>query len=358
MKLKYILITITLALLASSISACAGGVSTASSWPGLTINQDTAYLAYNQHVYAINLSNGSLKWRYPAEPDNKISFFAAPTITADGQLLVGSYNNVLYSLNPGNGQTNWSFESENRYIGSVLATEQGIFAPTAGETLYALDLKGKLLWSFQTQGAQWASPLAVPDCECIYLSSMDHHLYSTNTKSGSEIWKTDDLGGSIVGSPAYGNDGVLYVGSFSSELIAIDAQNGDILWRTPTNGWVWSGPKLHDGYLYFGDLSGTFYAISTSNHQIKWQMQSDGPITEIPLVTEYTIYFTTEMGTLYALDFAGNIRWSKTIEGSKLYTSPVSAGEMILVAPIGVDSLLIALDTDGNQKWTYTPQEK
>lgn len=357
MKLKYILITIMLALFASSVSACAGGASAASSWPGLMIDQDTAYLANGAHVYAINLSNGSLKWRFPNEPDNKISFFATPTLTDDGQLLVGGYNNVLYSLNPRNGEKKWDFaESKSRYIGSPLATEQGIFAPTAGETLYAIDLNGNKLGSFITEGPQWAQPVPGSQCDCIYLSSMDHYLYSINVKNNSLNWKTDDLGGSIVGKPAYSPDGVLYVGTFSSELIAIDARNGDILWRIPTTGWVWAGPELHGDHLYFGDLSGTFYALDISTHQISWQMQPDGPITETPLVTDDSVYFTTEMGTLYALDFKGNIRWSKTIEGSKLYTSPVSTGEMILVAPIGVDSLLIALDHEGNQIWAYTPQ--
>ena len=48
---------------------------TANSWPGVMIDaeQETIYVAYNTFIYALNLSNGSEKWRYPAKADNKMA---------------------------------------------------------------------------------------------------------------------------------------------------------------------------------------------------------------------------------------------------------------------------------------------
>lgn len=347
----------TIVLLSVLLSACAGSASVASSWPGVTADQDSAYIAYQQHVYAVNLSNGQEKWRYPAKADNKINFFAAPTLTSDGQLLAGGFNNVLYSLNPGNnGSENWTFTgAKDRFIGSPLASDQGIFAPNADGDLYAIDSSGKLRWSFKTEGAQWTRPEKDPACNCVYVPSMDHHLYSVDAQTGKEQWKTEDLGGSIGGTPAFA-DGTLYLGTFKSEMLAIDAQNGKIRWRVPTKGWVWSGPTVKDKTLYFGDLSGTFYALDTSNGKQIWTpLQPDGPITEPALVTDDTIYFNTENGTLYALDLKGAEKWKQAI-GGKLYTSPVLAGDTVLVAPVGAEALLYALDKNsGTQKWKYTP---
>ncbi len=43
---------------------------------------------------------------------------------------------------------------------------------------------------------------------------------------------------------------------------------------------------------------------------------------------------------------------------AKLYTAPVAAGDLILVAPFQSDSsLLIALDKDGKQAWSFSPQK-
>ena len=356
-KKSHLFLISTILFFSILLSACSGAATVASSWPGVTTDKDTAYVASQRHVYAVNLTNGQEKWRFPAKADNKINFFAAPTLTSDGQLLAGAFNNVLYSLNPAsNGSQNWTFTgAKDRFIGSPLAAEKGIFAPNADGDLYAIDASGKLLWSFKTAGAQWSIPARDPACGCIYVPSMDHHVYSVNAQTGAQEWKTEDLGGSVVGTPAFA-DGVLYVGTFKSEMLAIDAKNGKVRWRVPTKGWVWAGPVVKDKTLYFGDLSGSFYALDTSNGSQVWTpLQPDGPITESPLVTDDTIYFSTETGTLYAVDFKGSEKWKQVI-GGKLYTSPVLAGDTVLAAPVGAEALLYALDKNsGAQKWKYTP---
>ncbi len=75
---------------------------------------------------------------------------------------------------------------------------------------------------------------------------MDHRVYSIDSQNGQENWQTEDLGGSIVGIPAFNPEGVLYAGTFASEMLAIDAHNGQVIWRRPTNDWVWGGPVLQD----------------------------------------------------------------------------------------------------------------
>jgi outer membrane protein assembly factor BamB len=359
MKLKHTTILIIILILASALSGCAGAASAASSWPGLTAGTQAAYLAYNQQVYAIDLTNGNSKWLYPAQANNKISFFAAPMLSPDGQLLEGGYDNVLYSIDPNTGQENWSFkDAQNRFVASPLATDKGIFAPSADDSLYALDLKGNFRWKFTTKGALWATPVTDPGCSCIYLPSMDHHVYSLNADTGALNWESDDLGGSVVGTPAYSTDGVLYVGTFGSEMYALNAADGKVLWHVSTSGWVWGGPILQDGMLYFGDLNGTFYAMQASDGKVKWTVQPDGPITESPLVTKDSVYFTTEAGSLFALDVTnGSTRWSKVV-GGKLYTSPVSADNLIIVSPVNADSLIYAYDTNGNQQWAFTLPKK
>ena len=102
MNNKFILVSLTLLVLAISLSACAGGQLAASGWPGIAANGETAYIAFNQHIYAVNLTNGLELWRYPTEPDNKITFYAAPSLTEDGQVIVGGYDNILYSFDEQN----------------------------------------------------------------------------------------------------------------------------------------------------------------------------------------------------------------------------------------------------------------
>jgi outer membrane protein assembly factor BamB len=364
MKLKILSLTTLLFIGAAVLSACTGGATVASSWPGLTTDADTAYVAYNRSVHAINLANGTQKWQFPAEPDNKITFYSDPTISPDGQLIVGGYNKILYSLDPATGLLNWEFTNgENHYIAPPLAADQGIYAPNSDDTIYALDLAGTLRWKFASDGEVWAQPITDQDCECLYLSSMEHFLFSLNPEDGSIIWQSEQLGGSIVGVPALSPEKVLYVGTFGSELIALNAQDGEVIWRVPTDGWVWSGPTLVEDRLYLGDMDGNFYALSAKDGSTIWKITSDklgGPIIGSPLVDTDTIYIGTEVGkkegNLIALDTSGNIKWKQTV-GGPIYPSPRLTGDLILVAPMSADELLIAFTKDGAKKWSFIPEK-
>ena len=357
--LTLILIFIAASLL---ISACTGGAGAASSWPGLTIDmeREQAYVAFGPQVYAVNLGNGTEKWRAPVEPDNQVTFFAVPALTDDGQLVAASYDGNLYSINPENGQLNWVFEDGgNRFVAGPLADGEQIFAPSTDNSLYTLTTAGDLVWSFETDDILWSTP--VTDGETVYQPGMDHRVYALDAESGELIWKTDKLGGSIAGTPALSPDGLLYVGTFGNELLALDTnRSGEIVWRMPASAWVYSGPTQDGDTLYVGDLDGAFYAVEGPTGGIKWRIQPDPEdkraITDNPLVLGDTVYFTSESGALFAVEREnGDPKWSKQIDG-RLYAGPKSAGETIIIAPIDTDELLIALDENGNQKWVFVPE--
>jgi outer membrane protein assembly factor BamB len=364
MKLKFLSLITILFIGATVLSACTGGATVASSWPGLTIDAETAYVAYNRSVHAINLSNGTQKWQYPAEPDNKVTFYSDPAISPDGQLIVGGYNKILYSLNPATGLLNWEFtDAKNHYIAPPLAADKGIFAPNSDDNVYALNADGTLQWTFTSDGDIWAQPITDSDCECLYLASMEHYLLSMSPEDGSILWQSEKLGGSIVGVPALSADKVLYVGTFGSELIALNAQDGRELWRVPTDGWIWSGPTLVEDRLYVGDMDGNFYAFNATDGNQIWKVTSDklgGPIIGSPLVDADMIYIGTEVGkkegSLIALDTSGNIKWKQTV-GGPIYPSPRLAGDLILVAPMSADELLIAFTKEGVKQWSFIPEK-
>jgi outer membrane protein assembly factor BamB len=183
---------------------------------------------------------------------------------------------------------------------------------------------------------------------------MDHLVYSFDAATGTLLWKSPDLGGALVSTPAVGTDNVLYVGTFGKEMIALDASSGRILWRFTTQDWIWSGPSLANNVLYFGDLSGYLYALKAADGTTLWRIQPNNSIVDTPVVLGDKLYFTTEADTLYIVSTTGDIVNSKMV-GGLIYSSPVITGETILVAPTNFTSLLVAMNLDGNQKWMFTP---
>jgi outer membrane protein assembly factor BamB len=356
MKSKKTILISTFILVSIFLSACSSTIYSSTSWHGLTASSDVTYLAAGGQVYAVDLNTGTQKWKYPPDKANAKGFYANPVLTQDGnQLFVPSYDKNLYSLDPTTGSEKWHYSgSTNRLIASPLVTQNMIYQPSSDGYIYALDMTGKQVWAKQTGGPIWAQPATNPNCGCIYVTSMDHKVYSVDAGTGRELWLSQDLGGALVGTPAVGPDGTLYVGTFGKELIALDATNGSIKWRFTTQNWVWAGPALANNTLYFGDLSGYFYALNAADGTSLWRIQPQNAIVDTPVVSGDNLYFTTEADTLYTVGTAGNIINSKVI-GGVIYSSPIIVGDTILIAPTGFTSLLVAVNLNGNQKWMFTP---
>jgi outer membrane protein assembly factor BamB len=359
MKQKYLPILSVLLLFSLFISACSSAVYSSTGWYGLTASSDTAYLAVGSQVHAVDLNTHAEKWHYPDKANAKITFYANPVLTSDGQLLVASYDHNLYSLNPAaNGSLNWTFSgSKNRLIASPLVINNIAYQPSSDGNVYAVDLTThNAAWNqpAQTGGPIWSTPAADDTCGCIYVASMDHRIYKFDAVSGKLIGKSDDLGGAIVGTPAVGSDGILYVGTFGKEMLALDNTNFNIKWRFTTHDWVWAGPALANDVLYFGDLAGNFYALNAADGTTDFQvLQVNNPIVDTPAVSGNKIYFTAESDTIYIADTTGSIT-SKAV-GGIIYSAPVLVGDTILVTPSNFSSQLAALSLDGTQKWVYPP---
>jgi outer membrane protein assembly factor BamB len=327
-------------------------------WSGLSTDGQQAYLASGSHVYAVDVATGKEIWRFPLETDSNLLFYANPILTADGQLLVGSEgnNHELVSLDPATGKQNWTepfLEAKGRWVASPLEFNETVYAPNSDGYLYILDLNGKTVSDpIFLGGALWSAP--VTDGELIYVTSLDHHLHIINPATGA-LAEPVVLDGASPSSPVVGEGGV-YVGSFGSNIQFVTPSGESQIIATAPN-WIWGTPILDNGILYYADLSGNLFALDLESGTQLWSdLKTDSSVVANPLVTDDQIYVATEAGSLVALDRDAKIVWEKQ-PGGKIYTSPVLAGDLILVAPYRAeDSLaLAAYDVDGKLVWSFIP---
>ncbi len=350
------LTVISFILLASVLlSACTTGSATSSSWPGLAADKDNAYLANGQYVYAARLTDAFKVWQFPPQggTNNGEEFFSNPVLTPDGQLLVGSSGRdyALYSIDPHTGQQKWPkpFTATDHWVASPLVVGNTIYAPNNNGTLYALNLaNGSLSWSVPLSHSLWGTPST--DGKLIFVSSLDHFLYAVDPTSHKLAWKVD-LGGSIPGSPLVASDGSsLYLGSFGRKMYSIDAAKGAVRWSADMKDWIWSTPALIGDTLYAADISGNLYSLAAASGKNGWPaVKPDGSITATPLALSNGIVVVTESGYVYAYKPDGSTLWPPVNIGGKIYTTPVLAGDRILVAPMGAQHWLYAINSkDGS----------
>lgn len=74
--------------------------------------------------------------------------------------------------------------------------------------------------------------------------------------TGKILWQTADptVGTIDTGSVSVAN-GVMYAGSYSGQMYALDTRTGRILWNFESGGSVIDGPSIVNGVVYWG--SGT-----------------------------------------------------------------------------------------------------
>jgi len=350
MKHRTRYITYAILLGAVLLSACTGSLGS-NSWPGVSATQDTVYLAYSTGVFSIRISDGSLVWRYPAKADNKLQFYASPTLVGN-LVIVGDYAGTLSAINAQTGENQWDFtKATGRWIASVSEVDDTILAPSADENLYALDMQGNLKWTFdQSKQALWAQP--VSDGTYVYQGSMDHTLYAINLQNGTEAWKME-LNGAIVYKPAL-QDGILYVATLADDVVAIRTSDHKLLWDFTTNGEVWGSPQVVQNVVYFADLTGTIFAVDAQTGAQKWKVEAGSPVAGSLAVTPSGIVAATESGDVIFLDFAGTKLYTRNINGT-IYGNMAVGPDQVIVAITGGDNLLTAFDFQGNQIWTFVP---
>jgi outer membrane protein assembly factor BamB len=367
--IKLIMLTILTAVL---ISGCTGSsAASASSWPGMILDNGEGFLAYGTQVYALDLKNGSLLWNYLAEGSSKVQYYAAPEVN-DKYVVVGDYTTTLYGLDRQSGFEKWQFTgAKDRYIASSLLYNGMVYAPNSDYSLYALDENGNLQWQFKAGGPNWSKP--VTDGNYLYVTSMDHNLYAfnlsyseadlaadadgNNTVVAAPLW-TLDLGTAVVSNPVL-EDGILYVGTVNGVLYAVDVESHSVLWQftdADQIASIWGTPVLTGDAIFFGDESGNLYALDKAKGSALWPtpFAAGASLISSGVAVDGKAVFAASDGKIFSIDSSKEPKTLTTMD-TVLYAPLGYADDKIITVPASSDALVEALNTDGNQVWTYLP---
>jgi outer membrane protein assembly factor BamB len=244
-----------------------------------------------------------------------------------------------------------------------------------------------------------ASPVAANGL--VYTMDADANVSAFSLQSGERQWHTGtrpkhvtvtNIGGGI-GYDATTGSGILYAGTGYSELLALDAASGKIIWRQPldfparsaptiaggivalniqneilltfdpasgTPGWRYTGriapatasvalagaPAIDSGILVAGFSSGTLAALDVNSGTPFWEQSlasafgqasslDFSDITGAPVIANGVAYAASLGQTMMAVDIRS---------GAKLWTIEASGSE----AFCAVGDFLFVLDTDDN----------
>lgn len=156
--------------------------------------------------------------------------------------------------------------------------------------------------------------------------------------------------GGIGAAPAAAN-GLIYAGSNSGQLYALDAQTGLEVWRFTTESSIEFSPGVADGLVY-AVSGGDLYALAGDSGREKWHFTEEEQFSTPPIVRAGTVYVGSAEGRLYALDAqTGQEKWQFKA-GNAILPYLSATGSTLYVG--SQDHYLYALEpASGQEKWRF-----
>lgn len=223
-------------------------------------------------------------------------------------------------------------------------------------------------------GAAVGSPAA--DQSTAYFLTRNHDLLAVDAATGQVRWRrpTNESGYGGTGATVVVSGQVVVVGD--DNLLGFSRRTGALRWRfDPSDGY---GPGFYlsheattDGMVYAGSPSGHVYAVETETGRLRWStvVANDGKTTVFPprfkgavIAAGYTEFVAPNLGgvVLLAAD-TGRVLWKRPFPVPRDRSLSVNwAGGPILVDDLVIvsagDGIIHAYDiASGDERWSIPP---
>jgi outer membrane protein assembly factor BamB len=173
------------------------------------------------------------------------------------------------------------------------------------------------------------------DGDKIYTVDHEGIVTAVNRQKGSKLWsrnvtkdftgvsgkvvhffKNKDLNHSITGGIGYA-DGMLYIGNYAGEVIALSAVDGKEVWRKQIKGEISSVPQSNGQVVAVQTMNGKLFVLDAKSGADMWFFENPPPVLTLrgsaaPLVLETAIYAGFANGRLMAFNPSnGLILWEQ-----------------------------------------------
>ncbi len=259
-------------------------------------------------VLALDASSGKVIWSKMFS----IPIREAPT-ASEGRVFVVNSDSELLCLNGADGSQLWVQKGlpENAALltsASPAVAGNLVFAPYPSGEIAAIDIKtGHAKWTDAlARGSITTSATAigeaarpVVDREAVFAMSRGGQLIATSREKGERLW-TREIEGTQM--PWVAGDTVFVV-DVTGKLIALTRKDGKVRWVTSLPGdGRWNGPVLAGNRLWLASSNGQLVAVEAQSGNIATQTDLGTPVMITPVVAEGRLYVLTDKAKLIAMN--------------------------------------------------------
>lgn len=251
------------------------------------------------NVHAIN-SDGTKKWSIKL--DDKIGAF--PALSADGTVLYCLTNApTLYALNIVDGSIKWRVEKlDDSNKGCAVAVDKmgNIYAGT-NAAIYSFTSSGNERWNGKNIAFKITERGAFAlHGDCLYATTLDKGLISVNMATGEKNWDYKNTGGNAY-FPIVDKNGVIYFtekGVSGKALVYAVDPTGSLKWsKDIASVLTYNGAALSaEGLLFLGNSGGKkVWKLDTNDNGELTEVRNIGQniMAGVTIGTDKRLYFGT-----------------------------------------------------------------
>ncbi len=227
---------------------------------------------------------------------------------------------------------------------TLLVSGCGIFGDDEKKALEPLELVSikesldvRRLWSTKVGGGTELLRIALSpasDGDRVFAASYDGNVVALDAESGNRIWRTEtDV--LLSAGPGVG-DGIVVVAGYDGDLIALNSADGREIWRQDIAGESLARPIIQEKSVIVYSIDGRLRVFSSFDGREQWTLQQ-----ELPALTQRGSATPIVVGTSVIAGFDnGRLAAINLLDGTQLW-------EAVLTPPSGRSDLDRLADVDG-----------
>lgn len=195
----------------------------------------------------------------------------------------------------------------------------------------------------------------------IYLLNNKGYLFKINSENGKIIWKKNifkDLKNTIIGTPALSgskNDNntiTLFVHNGSDELLAVNGDDGKIIWKKKSGMPFRGGITSHKNLIFVSDFDGNFISINKKNGLTLWNIFLGSDYNSVyttarPIIAKNKVVVPTTGGTFFVISIdTGEVLWSENLSSNQQLPKLFHVGD-IVANPLYHEGILYIVSQSG-----------
>jgi len=275
-------------------------------------------------------------------------------------LYIGSCSGSFYALDRHQGRQIWSYEASldsgrPNFHGNVVFEEDLVVVGTdAGDRgfLYAFDrATGEVRWRQAAPGG-FPSDLATRGSRA-YAVTMAGEVRCLDLRTGETLWIVEGAEGERLFRSAIVMVGDRVVVSLpSGSVLSMDADSGELVWKTQLPGRLNTSAAVIDDDLYVGDIEGRIHRLSTGDGKVIGAFEAESPVYGSLLPAGECLLALWAENTLACVDpQLGSVRWSRKAPSIWSSFQPLVRDELVIVGDESGEIHALQV-SDGSTAWT------